>query len=115
MGLLSPTIETRHSPPKGGGERKEDDFRKPEPPLDYPVEDPVDDPGKQIPSEPEIYTDYWKELDAEIANIQMPEEYANDMRDIICNDCGITSNVTFHVVGMKCLNEECGSYNTKMK
>ena len=59
-------------------------------------------------------TDYWKHLDTEIDNIQMPEEYANDTKDIICNDCGITSNVKFHVVGMKCLNEECGSYNTKM-
>jgi RING finger/CHY zinc finger protein 1 len=61
------------------------------------------------------FTEYWKKLDAEIANIQMPEEYANDMRDIICNDCSTTSNVKFHVIGMKCLNEVCGSYNTKMK
>jgi len=56
---------------------------------------------------------YWKALDAEIANIQMPDEYKNDMRNIICNDCGTKSNIPFHVIGMKCKNEECGSYNTK--
>lgn len=57
---------------------------------------------------------YWEMLDQEIANVPMPEEYANEMRDIICNDCNQENNVKFHVIGMKCLNNDCGSYNTKM-
>ena len=30
---------------------------------------------------------------------------------ILCNDCGITSNVYFHIIGHKCSG--CGSYNTR--
>ncbi|PAL61339.1 hypothetical protein CEJ83_21220, partial [Acinetobacter baumannii] len=31
---------------------------------------------------------------------------------ILCNDCGKTSNVQFHVLAQKCPN--CKSYNTRL-
>ncbi|KAG0447955.1 hypothetical protein HPP92_028068 [Vanilla planifolia] len=53
----------------------------------------------------------WKRLDEEIASTPMPEMYKNRMITILCNDCGATSNVNFHVVAHKCLS--CNSYNTR--
>lgn len=52
----------------------------------------------------------YQELDEEIAQTQMPEEYKNLEFDVLCNDCLHKSNVRFHFLGMKCPN--CGSYNT---
>ena len=57
---------------------------------------------------------YWQSLDNEINNVQMPQEYINEKRNIICNDCRMESVVGFHVLGLKCQNLECGSYNTKV-
>nr|DAD44728.1 TPA_asm: hypothetical protein HUJ06_002958 [Nelumbo nucifera] len=53
----------------------------------------------------------WEMLDVEIAAIPMPESYNNKKVWILCNDCGVTSQVQFHVVAQKCLN--CKSYNTR--
>ncbi|CAA2990967.1 E3 ubiquitin- ligase MIEL1 [Olea europaea subsp. europaea] len=53
----------------------------------------------------------WEKLDQEVASIPMPEMYQNKMVWILCNDCGETSEVNFHVVAHKCLN--CNSYNTR--
>ncbi|XP_042496888.1 probable E3 ubiquitin-protein ligase RZFP34 isoform X2 [Macadamia integrifolia] len=53
----------------------------------------------------------WEKLDMEIAATPMPESYNNKMVWILCNDCGATSQVQFHVVAQKCLN--CKSYNTR--
>ncbi|KAG2691641.1 hypothetical protein I3843_08G017500 [Carya illinoinensis] len=53
----------------------------------------------------------WEKFDMEIAATPMPESYQNKMVWILCNDCGKTSNVQFHVVAQKCLN--CKSYNTR--
>ncbi|XP_039061910.1 E3 ubiquitin-protein ligase RZFP34-like [Hibiscus syriacus] len=53
----------------------------------------------------------WRKLDKEIASTPMPAIYQNKMVWILCNDCGATSNVQFHVVAHKCPN--CESYNTK--
>ena len=58
--------------------------------------------------------EYWKVIDQEIENTPMPEEYANDIRHIQCIDCGIEADVKFHIIGLKCQNENCGSYNTKV-
>lgn len=56
---------------------------------------------------------HWQMLDMEIQNVPMPEEYANETRNIVCNDCETEGTVKFHVIGLKCVNKECGSYNTK--
>ncbi|KAL0336926.1 UNVERIFIED_CONTAM: E3 ubiquitin-protein ligase RZFP34 [Sesamum calycinum] len=47
----------------------------------------------------------------EVASTPMPEMYQNKMVWILCNDCGETSEVNYHIVAQKCLN--CNSYNTK--
>lgn len=53
----------------------------------------------------------WEKFDVEIAATPMPEPYQNKMVWILCNDCGSTSEVQFHIVGQKCPN--CKSYNTR--
>ena len=57
--------------------------------------------------------DFNERIDAEIAATPMPEEYANMMVKILCNDCNNESEVKFHIFGLKCLSGECGSYNTR--
>ena len=56
-------------------------------------------------------------IDAEIALTPMPEEYANVMVKVLCNDCHEESTVKFHIFGHKCASEKdgvvCGSYNTR--
>ncbi|ERN06022.1 E3 ubiquitin-protein ligase MIEL1 isoform X1 [Amborella trichopoda] len=54
----------------------------------------------------------WEKLDMEIAATPMPESYQNKMVWILCNDCGETSQVQFHIVAQKCLS--CKSYNTRV-
>ncbi|KAG8657356.1 probable E3 ubiquitin-protein ligase RZFP34 isoform X2 [Manihot esculenta] len=53
----------------------------------------------------------WEKFDMEIAATPMPEPYQNKMVWILCNDCGKTTQVQYHVVAQKCLN--CKSYNTR--
>ncbi|KAK9124120.1 hypothetical protein Sjap_013722 [Stephania japonica] len=53
----------------------------------------------------------WEKLDQEIAATPMPETYLNKMVWILCNDCGITSEVNFHIIAHKCPG--CKSYNTR--
>ncbi|EXB60470.1 RING finger and CHY zinc finger domain-containing protein 1 [Morus notabilis] len=53
----------------------------------------------------------WEKYDMEIAATPMPEPYQNKLVWILCNDCGKTSEVPFHLVAQKCLN--CKSYNTR--
>ncbi|KAL6145748.1 hypothetical protein ACLB2K_056433 [Fragaria x ananassa] len=53
----------------------------------------------------------WAKLDEEIGATPMPPMYANKMVWILCNDCGQSSEVNFHMVAHKCLN--CKSYNTR--
>jgi len=55
-------------------------------------------------------TDFWHELDEEIANTPMPEEYRNILVWILCKDCHQVSETPFHVIGLRCAM--CGSYNT---
>jgi RING finger and CHY zinc finger domain-containing protein 1 len=50
-------------------------------------------------------------LDQEIQEIPMPQEYANNKCDILCNDCHEKTSTNFHVVGLKC--QGCGGYNTR--
>ncbi|KAL3623354.1 E3 ubiquitin-protein ligase RZFP34 [Castilleja foliolosa] len=56
-------------------------------------------------------TRVWERLDQEVASTPMPQMYQNRMVWILCNDCGETSEVNYHIVAHKCLN--CNSYNTK--
>lgn len=56
-------------------------------------------------------SDAWQKLDQEVAAIPMPEFYQKKMIWILCNDCGATSNVHFHVLAQKCPG--CSSYNTR--
>lgn len=53
----------------------------------------------------------WLKLDQEVASMPMPETYENKMVWILCNDCGETSEVNFHIVAHKCT--KCTSYNTR--
>lgn len=53
----------------------------------------------------------WEKLDQEVASTPMPQNYRDKMVWILCNDCGETSEVNFHVVAHKCL--KCSSYNTR--
>ncbi|KAL7248014.1 hypothetical protein ACSBR2_002833 [Camellia fascicularis] len=53
----------------------------------------------------------WQRLDHEVASTPMPQLYKNKMVWILCNDCGETSEVNFHIVAHKCV--KCNSYNTK--
>ncbi|GMG98778.1 hypothetical protein Nepgr_000618 [Nepenthes gracilis] len=53
----------------------------------------------------------WEKLDQEVASMPMPEIYQNKMVWILCNDCGVTSEVHFHIVAHKCTS--CNSYNTR--
>ncbi|XP_073386438.1 E3 ubiquitin-protein ligase MIEL1 isoform X3 [Physcomitrium patens] len=55
---------------------------------------------------------FWARLDLEIALTPMPEEYRNKKVWILCNDCGTTCDVYYHVLGHKCAG--CGSYNTRI-
>ena len=41
-------------------------------------------------------------------------EYADLYRVILCRDCNKKTTAVFHIVGMKCGEEGCGSYNTTM-
>eukprot|EP00252_Welwitschia_mirabilis_P008221 TRINITY_DN1995_c0_g1_i3.p1 TRINITY_DN1995_c0_g1~~TRINITY_DN1995_c0_g1_i3.p1 ORF type:complete len:228 (+),score=16.02 TRINITY_DN1995_c0_g1_i3:286-969(+) len=56
-------------------------------------------------------TETWLKLDQEIAATPMPEAYRNKLIWILCNDCGVTSEVSFHIFGHKC--PSCKSYNTR--
>ncbi|XP_028112813.1 E3 ubiquitin-protein ligase RZFP34-like [Camellia sinensis] len=40
----------------------------------------------------------WQRLDHEVASTPMPQLYKNKMVWILCNDCGETSEVNFHIV-----------------
>jgi RING finger/CHY zinc finger protein 1 len=53
-----------------------------------------------------------KLLDLEVQMTLMPEDYRGKIVVISCNDCGKRSEVPFHIVGLKCSNQNCGSYNT---
>lgn len=53
---------------------------------------------------------WWAEMDKEIENTPMPEEYIHVKHWILCRDCHQVSQTAFHVLGLKCL--PCGSYNT---
>lgn len=54
---------------------------------------------------------FWDRLDQEVYLTPMPEEYRQKKVWILCNDCGTTSDVYYHVIGHKCSG--CGSYNTR--
>lgn len=56
-------------------------------------------------------TKHWKKMDEEVAAIIMPEQYRHKKVWILCNDCNVTSEVIFHIIGQKC--SSCGSYNTR--
>lgn len=55
-------------------------------------------------------TQSWRQLDEEVRETPMPEEYRNWIVPILCNDCQRRSTTAFHIVGLKCAS--CGSYNT---
>jgi RING finger/CHY zinc finger protein 1 len=54
----------------------------------------------------------WHQLDIEIANTPMPEEYRDQIVQLLCNDCNTKGEVPLHFLGLKCPNTSCGSYNT---
>ncbi|XP_070195947.1 RING finger and CHY zinc finger domain-containing protein 1-like isoform X2 [Littorina saxatilis] len=52
----------------------------------------------------------WKDMDEEMKDVDMPEEYRDLDVVITCRDCHKESTTKFHVLGLKC--QLCGSYNT---
>ena len=57
-------------------------------------------------------TEYFKKIDAMLAEHQMPQEYQNTESHIYCNDCEKKSNAKFHFLYHKCAH--CKGYNTKV-
>ncbi|KAJ3052908.1 hypothetical protein HK097_005441 [Rhizophlyctis rosea] len=57
-------------------------------------------------------TDYFRRIDQALAQQQMPEEYANLVNQIYCNDCEKKSHAKFHFMYHKCAH--CLGYNTKV-
>jgi len=57
-------------------------------------------------------TEYFKKIDAMLAEHQMPPEYQNTESHIYCNDCEKKSNAKFHFLYHKC--DHCKGYNTKV-
>lgn len=53
----------------------------------------------------------WRHLSEEIAATPMPQEFADKLVPILCNDCHATGEALFHVLGLQCAS--CGSYNTR--
>lgn len=53
-----------------------------------------------------------RQLDNEIENTPMPDEFKDKKVKILCNDCSERSEVGFHVLGAKC--QICHSYNTRL-
>jgi len=51
-----------------------------------------------------------EQMDFEIENTQMPDEYKDILVKILCNECQNKNEVKFHIVGLKC--PDCKSYNT---
>jgi RING finger/CHY zinc finger protein 1 len=51
-------------------------------------------------------------MDLEVQRTPMPEEYRQKRVKVVCNDCEQESVTPFHIVGLKCCGESCGSYNT---
>uniref|UniRef100_A0A0D9V503 CHY-type domain-containing protein n=1 Tax=Leersia perrieri TaxID=77586 RepID=A0A0D9V503_9ORYZ len=51
----------------------------------------------------------WERLDEELATVS--DSCDNKMVHILCNDCGATSEVQFHLIAHKC--QKCKSYNTR--
>ena len=56
--------------------------------------------------------DVFKMMDIEILLTPMPEEYANKLVMVFCNDCTEKTETQYHIIGLKCKNINCGSYNT---
>ncbi|KXS21655.1 zf-CHY-domain-containing protein [Gonapodya prolifera JEL478] len=56
-------------------------------------------------------TEYFRRIDAMLAQHKMPPEYENWVSWILCNDCEKKSTAKYHFLYHKCGN--CGSYNTK--
>ena len=58
-------------------------------------------------------TPLWASRDAQCEATPMPAKYALVRVNTACNDCGTKGEVPFHVLGLKCSNAACGSYNTR--
>ena len=54
----------------------------------------------------------WAEMREVIALTPMPEECKMIVR-ILCNDCNQETDTDFHIDGLECRNETCGSFNTR--
>ncbi|KAI8836827.1 zinc-ribbon-domain-containing protein [Chytridium lagenaria] len=57
-------------------------------------------------------SEYFKRIDAMLAQHQMPPEYANTKSFIYCNDCEKKCYAKFHFLYHKCVH--CKGYNTKV-
>ncbi|KAJ3353491.1 hypothetical protein HDU83_006773 [Entophlyctis luteolus] len=57
-------------------------------------------------------TEYFRRIDAMLAQHQMPPEYANSCSYVYCNDCEKKCYAKFHFLYHKCIF--CKGYNTKI-
>jgi len=53
----------------------------------------------------------WHQLDEEIRQSPLPTELSGKSVVLLCNDCHLQSEASYHVLGLKCGG--CGSYNTR--
>jgi hypothetical protein len=57
-------------------------------------------------------SDYFRRIDAMLAEHVMPPEFRNTHSNIYCNDCEKKSSTTYHFLYHKC--GSCRGYNTKL-
>ena len=57
-------------------------------------------------------SEYFRRIDAMLAQHQMPPEYANTQSHVYCNDCEKKCYSKFHFLYHKC--SHCNGYNTKV-
>lgn len=67
--------------------------------------------SKCIP-EREKMEEWYRQIDKRLEKHVMPEEYANRVSRILCNDCGEKTTARFHFQFHKCGN--CNGYNTRV-
>lgn len=59
-----------------------------------------------------VMTEFNEMMDNKIMMTPMPGEYRDKIVSIYCYECEKKCDTNFHILGLKCKNINCGSYNT---
>lgn len=57
---------------------------------------------------------YYRMIDAQLDQQQMPEEHRDKVSEVLCHDCDLRSITKFHFLYLRCGNQSCRSYNTRL-